>query len=1053
MKKLVRAVAGVFWSTFVLLVAGNALAAGPFVPDPQVVVAFDDLETYIAGLTDAAIGSGSRGIRTSLTRKVENAEAAYAKRGQPCTAANILGAYLNEARALRQGRRMGLAEDLYNRGRTLRDDLLLKLPPGSACRNPRLGMSPAVSISASDNKRFAAGVSFGAPRLWTVEAGGESWTQLELPAVQSLSGVPGLPAVPVWRALVAVPQGSNPVLAPPTTVVGETLKLNLYPFQSDAADQGKSADLTPIAIEYADPPFSKNRKAYATNAFYPPNPCTVTPLGQYRDLQMAQILCAAGQYNPVRDELRLFSSVKFDIGFEGGDGIFVSSQSFSPFELGSKAALATPLNKGVIADFVRKVDITKRICLGAELLILTHPEFRAPADELAQWKRDKGISTLVHEVGEDTPYDTADKIDDLIETLYDRCVVRPSYVLILGDSEFVPPAATDYDTTGDYCGNCGDTTTGSDFGYAIYPQFLLDIFLDFAVARIPVDTLDEAQDVVDKIVGYESDPPFVDLFRGDPFYTTAAFSSAFQCCRMNQDGTARNGQPGTDQRAFIETAELLRDLLLDAGYDVQRIYTETVDNGGYCLVDPGGGACPPDQIQQAYAADTTPRRYHNGTLLPADLGGGSGFAWNGATGDITDAFNEGRFLVLQRDHGSSLGFSNPSFTTGNLPGLTNSDLLPVVYSVNCASGYWDRESNGSGSAESFMEQALMADNGGMVGGLGDVRNSPTWANNAIARGFFDATWPGLAPEFGDATSTRRLGDILNHGKTYLLTQVGVAQTAGEVELEAALAELVMWHAFGDPTLEMWTSNPHRMQLKKNYLLEVLANGLRVQYSIDGAEITALQATEKGLVPVGRAVVQGGVAEIPYFHPPVAGTPIMLSASKENAVSVLLTSNELPDLVVGELSLPDTLLAPGEDLAGQLGVKVRNLGAGAAPGTVSPDGSIESGYAIELVLSSDTLVPPGFAFINDDGLYAEDELLKGGRISRTPDVPGLADVQLSPEPPVSSDVGGIVPPQIPGGQYHLCARIDPGDAVLESDEGNNVTCIPIAVTGIGIDRIK
>lgn len=380
------------------------------------------------------------------------------------------------------------------------------------------------------------------------------------------------------------------------------------------------------------------------------------------------------------------------------------------------------------------------------------------------------------------------------------------------------------------------------------------------------------------------------------------------------------------------------------------------------------------------------------------------------------------------------------------------ELLPVVYSVNCESGYFDQESDGIAfPSESFMEFLLLEEDGGMVGGLGDNRNSPTWANTALTRGFYDATWPDLAPEFGEDESIRRLGDILNHGKMYLLTQIGVTQTAGRVSLEAALGELVIWHAFGDPTLEMWTSNPYRMLLQGSAGLNVGEDGLRVTYPHARATITAFQDTAEGTVPVGRAMVQNGVAEIPFFHPPAPGSPIQLSASFENAVSVLLTatqSPQLPDLVIEQIFdpvQPPIDLAPGKDIESLLGVRVGNLGAAVAPGTIDPGGSVKEGYMVDLVLSTDTEVPEGLAVLPGAGAFVEDGLLESGRISRTPDVPASSSVELSTALPINSDLGGVIPVQTPPGPYYLCARVDPADDVEEAIEDNNAICIQVSVT--------
>jgi hypothetical protein len=175
----------------------------------------------------------------------------------------------------------------------------------------------------------------------------------------------------------------------------------------------------------------------------------------------------------------------------------------------------------------------------------------------------------------------------------------------------------------------------------------------------------------------------------------------------------------------------------------------------------------------------------------------------------------------------------------------------------------------------------------MVGGLGDNRNSPTWANSALSRGFYDATWPEVAGGFGGGSSKRRLGDILNHGKLYLLSQLGVAQTAGEILLDGVVGEWIMWHVFGDPTLEMWTRNPHRITLDPNVVVAVQQDRLQVRYPVEGATLTALQLIRGIPVPVARADVRGGAGDLPFFVPPDPQFPLLLSASLENAVSVPL----------------------------------------------------------------------------------------------------------------------------------------------------------------------
>jgi hypothetical protein len=347
---------------------------------------------------------------------------------------------------------------------------------------------------------------------------------------------------------------------------------------------------------------------------------------------------------------------------------------------------------------------------------------------------------------------------------------------------------------------------------------------------------------------------------------------------------------------------------------------------------------------------------------------------------------------------------------------------------------------------------LIQEDGGMVGGLGDNRNSPTWANSALTRGFYDATWPNVAPDFGEDNSIVRLGDILNHGKIYLLSQIGVDQTAGEVSFNAALGELIMWHAYGDPSMEMWTGNPYNMILSMDYGFSLAEELLVVGYPENNAWITAYQTFGNETVPIGRAVVENGFATIPFFYPPNVEKPIMLSASMKNAVSVLLTPQQtLPDLEVLQLADEPLFVFPGQDLTDSLTVVVGNLGEADASGTVYPNGTIKPdevpGYMIDLVLSTDTSMPEGWATNTQGDAYSEDALLVSGRISRTPDIMAETNVTLSNSPPVSSDIGGMIPTQTPAGQYYLCARIDPGNLIEESNEDNNVTCLAVTVGNI------
>jgi len=784
---------------------------------------------------------------------LEDADFRY-RTGDACGAGLSVMDFLGIAQEVREGEAIPVVEELYNRGRMVRFEMLSGFALKADCPSAaRIGQAADAAAAEESLAKLKAVAQFGEPKVVTVKANDEVFTEVLLPGADTRVGVPGEPAVPMISRLFAVPIGAEPSFDV-TYDLAETVHMNLVPVQNEPVDE--------IEDSFANWPFVKNEDRYDTDALYPADIVTVQSLGAARDLQMFMVTIAAGQYNPVTDELRLFKNLDVRVDFKGGQEGFITERTAHEFDPATRAMSLAALNRATISKYI--IPGLEWADNGEELMILTTEALRPAADALADWKNEKGILTRVFEVMDvDGPGpDSANGIDALIKNRYDECCVRPSYVLLLGDAELIPtfyPAAQHFDSNG-YPG-AGTYTIGSDWQYAVYGDPATDKVPDFAVGRIPVDTLDQANTVVDKIIAYEKTPP-----DDAAFYSNAAIAAQFQCCRY--DITSK----GYDQRTFIEVSEFARNAMVAAGKSVDRIYTKTVD--------------------ALYSGDNTPRRYYDGGSLPASIG--PGYSWAGDTDDIADAYNAGRFLFIHRDHGAPAGWGHPSFYTWHADDLTNGSLLPVVYSVNCSSGLWDNETApgaiGTSMGGVYLAEALLRDpDGGAVGILGDTRNSPSWTNSALLRGFMDATWPSAVGDFGNATVKRRLGDILNHGKLYMWTQIGVFGT----DNARAEDELRMWHVIGDPTLEMWTRSPHLVVLPGILNVGVLETAFHVAYPQDGATITAFEIQpRKGPVAIARGVVEKGEAVLPFVNPPYGKYPIEYHASFEDAVSKKLVESEL-----------------------------------------------------------------------------------------------------------------------------------------------------------------
>src|SRR5262245_24631966 len=137
-----------------------------------------------------------------------------------------------------------------------------------------------------------------------------------------------------------------------------------------------------------------------------------------------------------------------------------------------------------------------RAISGEELLILTAPAYLTQAQALKTWKISRGIPTSLVQVndGAGGGPDTNIEIDKYIEDRYASCAVRPSYIILFGDSNDVPTF-----TMQRLLKDPGEMIA-TDFPYATLgsdPE-AADLIPDFAVGRIPVSSALEAQVVVDK---------------------------------------------------------------------------------------------------------------------------------------------------------------------------------------------------------------------------------------------------------------------------------------------------------------------------------------------------------------------------------------------------------------------------------------------------------------------------------------------------------------------------------------------------------------------------
>jgi len=666
---------------------------------------------------------------------------------------------------------------------------------------------------------------------------------------------PGLPELPAGGFSAALPldlEGSPDVSIVPEGTV-QRLSARIYPVQPPEHAREKEEDTTT--------PFVVNPDAWAKGVFKPGQSRGSLPIGQ-GDVRVQGFRLAPYGYDPSNQVLSWFPSYLVTIKHPGRcftydrllNKEWIATRQEKGFDAIDQRIEALPqpamrfaLNKQV-AEAMRCVPPGLTISptlFGARFLIVTHPNFLTAANELKAHKEALGISTRVVTTSEITgasPSATRTQIRNWIANYYNGHLVRPKWVLFMGDAEFIP---TNYDEISPFVSDPNSPEYARTAGDMWYGQFApgADAFTvpPFGIGRFPVDTLAQAQTIVSKVKAYELFPPANPIF-GSDFYSRLTFASHFQA-----DGTGL-----TDKRWFVETSEIVRNHALSLNYDVARHY---------------------------WAPGTSdPRFYNSGAAIPAALRK-PGFAWNATGADVAASINAGSALVYHRDHGWWTGWSHPGFGTSDL-GLVSvtGNRFPVVLSINCASGIFDNETvdlppqavapgYGPSMTSTYFAESFLRKSDGALAVIGDMRISSTTANNLLTLGLFDGIFPGLLP-YGSATPSKRLGDLLNYAKTYI-KQVAAGSATNSHPLQsdgtrpgvATLRhELNIYNLLGDPTVKLRVSPKGLLPFPVGILKATLEGKIvRVQLKPtdrsvpDGDWVTVIALDpEKGTV-LGRGV--------------------------------------------------------------------------------------------------------------------------------------------------------------------------------------------------------
>jgi|GEM_PF-2346750 len=680
---------------------------------------------------------------------------------------------------------------------------------------PLFADDPVVVVSSTVDQLVVA-FNFVDPQFQDVRLlDGGQYTEVRAPG----AGFPsiGMPAVPVFGVWILIPNGRAAFVDVIEPGDSQPLRenLRLAPVQPPRAD----VEDAPLG------PFSLDETIYHADADYPGDLARLDEPEMLRGQTVARLWLYPYQYNPQAGRLVVYPNLIVTIQFASPERQPDLSPQPIPWRLKSAAFERIYKKMAINANEVLAVEneVAQPVPVhpyGWNYIILTNSALKSAANQLAAWKQQQGHSVWVEELPAN--YSAANLKNALLGA-YQNWDIAPEYILILGDSDVVIP---NYKTWHPYNGTLNNNIrdsqgyTGTDLYYSTLESSVpndpdADLQADVLIGRMSVDSLTEAQSRVEGSVNYEKSPTL-----NSSFYNTAVLAADFSDGAtyyielpsgvLSPTHVAPNG---IEDRRFTQTAEDIALYLTDVPEN------KTISRQYYAAsnVTPAKWNDDkqfPQEFKNFAGASTSV-----GGPIPSDLLRSNGFNWDADGTAISSAINSGAFLVLHRGHGGRDHWGNPYYWNASAFLLNNEDKLPVVWSINCQTGWFDNETDmklkaGLTDWTSNIDEALserferpylgystLPHDYGAVGVVAASRVSYSGYNEYLTLGMGDAIWPDLLkgggiPGLGSETV---MASVLDLAKSYMLTKYSLDSYA--------LADIEGYHWFGDPALEIRTSMP------------------------------------------------------------------------------------------------------------------------------------------------------------------------------------------------------------------------------------------------------
>ena len=340
-------------------------------------------------------------------------------------------------------------------------------------------------ITESNELRTSAHFGLGGMTAETVMLDGREYSKI-LPLERDMRGFgfteqEGLPNLPVFNSFVIIPDQAG-------------VRVNIISSQYEIYDNVEVMPAQPWQLESgpAELNFVRNEDFYRRDTFYPEQLIELSEPMIMRDFRFVSTVINPVQYNPATRELRVYTSVDYELVYEGSDDRNVKVRRDNRI---SEAFLPVYRN---IFDNADEVLIDFEAFRGGYLILTPNNlNFADTIATLARWKHLKGYYTTVVPSNVINPSGTPTylQVYNYVHDAYVNWDIPPEYLLIVGDEDQRIP---DYPYSGYASDHQYTTVDGSDY--------MPDMF----VARMSVDNMLELRTAMYKVLGYEQNPDMAD---------------------------------------------------------------------------------------------------------------------------------------------------------------------------------------------------------------------------------------------------------------------------------------------------------------------------------------------------------------------------------------------------------------------------------------------------------------------------------------------------------------------------------------------------------------